>query len=893
MTAENEKTKIAEKAKLLDQTMQMAVHWFEENGTAATARTMREYARVAKTLARTAPRNQAFAVYGESQAGKSYLMGELSAPEKPVHSLAQQDPAATGSAKADDNFKVTWPEQKPVNFIGDDGINPQNNGESSGLVSRFTRQPLPVSPRKPLTIPVRLLSPTDVVSIIGNAFFSDFELTSDPLDLQKDILDFLEPLETDAAKGLMGINEIEILEEYFSSRFAPNAQYLPFKKPDYWNWLKKHVHHLSLPSLVKALSPLWRKIDCLNKYVGTLLAALQALGAPEDAFCGMDALLPSSESILNVKVLNDYNNENAVNSSPDVQLVAPSGKIASLQRYVAAALVSELIIPLSEQRWDFQEKADLLDFPGGRAREILKDPSAALGKEGHLFLRGKVDYLFQLYQDNMETTSTLLCVGEGNQNVKSVPRMIESWVENTIGKTPEQRLNKDVALFFILTKFDTSLKEGDVIAADSTARFDTRINASLLEPYNGSEWLKNWTPGRNFNNTYWLRAPRFGLAYKKDPDTGREIAGDYADSLVNRIQSIHDAHNRSKYVVKYFRDPEAAFNAVMTPNDGGITYLASNLNSLSRKDTKTAQVKAALDACIAGAEKLAKSFYHDASGADEEKKARKEAEAFASSSIIKIEDNGYFGRFLERLIPTSDEIATLWREFNKETAGSQNANTNLQKRKMATMASIFQKHDDEDTESPDDILNRPDTYSIFSERLLKYWREKTLGSLLLDTDAAQRERDHFSLDVDTLKPFLKQLSRLQENCGLENTLATKLRQQCSTASVLNQKGDKVSIICLEELGCFVSCMGYLPQSVLAAHDGRPNDPITKKPIFTIPEEPGLYPNIQTQVDGGYTWMLAWVTAVLERCKELGPSFDPAINAALGQIIAGYDQLAHP
>lgn len=855
---------ISEIATNFEQTTQKAVKWLETNGPAKAARKMRAYGREAKRLARTAKRPQAFAVYGESQAGKSYLMGELSAPEKGI-------------------FTVTWPGQKPVNFIGEEGINPQNNGESSGLVSRFTTQPLPLSPDASLPVPVGMLCPTDVVSIIGNAFFSDFELKDNYQNLETEIMGSLAALEPDTEAGLLGINEIETLEEYFNNKFASNAQFVPFKKPDYWNWLKKNASRLSLAKLVQALSPLWRKIPSLTTYAYELLSSLEQMGAPESAFCGMDALIPASESILNVKMLSEPGGV--------IRMVTPSGKSVSIQRSIASALVSELVIPLSHPRWEFQATTDLLDFPGGRTREIFKTPEDGAGKEGLLFLRGKVDYLFQLYQDNMETTSTLLCVGEGNQNVKSVPRMIESWVEHTIGASPTERQGKDTALFFILTKFDTSLKEGDVIAANSTARWDTRLDASLVQPYGDLEWMREWTPGKTFNNTYWLRAPRFGLAYKKDAQ-GHELPGQYAESLVHRIDEIHDAHNRSEKVRKYFSNPEEAFNAVMQPNDGGITYLAKNLQRLSANKAKDTQVRAALGKCLHQAEHLAKTFYHDASAAEEEKKAKADAKVFISTSILPMQAQGRYGRFLERLIPTTSDIAAEWRTFNTEISTAQNISQLQEAEDQQLLASLFEDDDEPDAAPQADALKPldQDRFTRFADRILTYWREQTLKTLLSDTPEAQIERQYFSLTCDTLKPFLEQLWHLQEHGHFATRLAGKLREQCGHESPLIQKGDKPAIICAEMLGSFISCMGYSLLPASAVHDDRPLSSLTRKPVFIVPDEPALYPDIQDDADGGKTWMVDWCKALIARFSELGPSFDVTANEALGKIIVDYTQI---
>lgn len=840
-----------------------AAQWFETHGPEDAARQIRAIGRQAKRMARSSSRPQAFAVYGASQAGKSYLMGQLAAPEKEV-------------------FQVTWPGKDPIDFLGASGINPQNQGESSGLVSRFTTTHPPASPDPAMPVAVEFLSPVDVVLIISNSFFSDFDLSENYQDLETEIMPGLASLKPETKTGLLDINDIEFLEEYLKKNFPSKAQFVPFKQPDYWEWMKKNAPYLSLPNLVQALSPLWRKTDFLTSFVRELLGTLEQIGTPDIAFFGMDALLPSSSSILNVNVLSE--------SSGMLQVITPSGKQASIPRYAAAALVAELIIPLTHPRWDFQNNADLLDFPGARARESFRTVDAAQEKKGHLFLRGKVDYLFQRYQDNMEITSTLLCVGPSNLEAKNLALMIENWISYALGATPEERVGKDETLFLILTKFDESLADGGAFAAGDTARWDRRMEASLEKAFGTSQWVTQWTPDQTFKNTFWLRAPRFANIYEVDAD-GREIPEQYKKEVGPRIDDLRTSHARSEKIRKYIRNPNDAFDGVMAPNDGGITYLAKRLEYLGRSRAKDAQIQAILTKDLAQALKLTRAFYHDSSAAEEEKRAREEAKAFVIGSLQPMQDRGRYGRFLERLIPSTNDIAEEWRRFNTETDPSQAAAPKSQSQSSLLLSALFS---DDAPQASDQAEAAPaankDRYDNFAARILDYWNTHTLGSLLEDTEESKIERAHFSLSPETLNPFLQQLWRLQKENGFAAKLADRLREQCSHESLFIQRGEKAGIICSEMLGNFVTCLGFTPLPANAPDDGRPKHPQTGLPIFTIPDTPPLYPDIQN-IDGGEAWLFEWCLALVERFKELGPSFDPVANATLGKIVDEYTSIS--
>jgi hypothetical protein len=103
----------------------------------------------------------------------------------------------------------------------------------------------------------------------------------------------------------------------------------------------------------------------------------------------------------------------------------------TLPRSEVTALIAELRIVISEQPWDFFQHTDLLDFPGARSREQIKDLPAFLETGDalqSLFLRGKVAYLFERYCAEQELTSMLLCIGPSNQEVKTLPEMVYDWI---------------------------------------------------------------------------------------------------------------------------------------------------------------------------------------------------------------------------------------------------------------------------------------------------------------------------------------------------------------------------------------------------------------------------------------------------------------------------------
>lgn len=120
----------------------------------------------------------------------------------------------------------------------------------------------------------------------------------------------------------------------------------------------------------------------------------------------------------------------------------------SLPRPVVTALAAELRIVCRERPLPFFEQTDLLDFPGYRTRfksdlkRFFRDAPDRAPRE--VFLRGKVDYLFQRYTGDLELTTMVLCIADSTLEVPSLPKAVESWVALTHGDTPEKRRGKPV-----------------------------------------------------------------------------------------------------------------------------------------------------------------------------------------------------------------------------------------------------------------------------------------------------------------------------------------------------------------------------------------------------------------------------------------------------------------
>ena len=168
-------------------------------------------------------------VFGPSQAGKSYLVSVLARP-KGTHSLE----ADFGGVRKD--------------FITE--INPPGDRESTGLVTRFTVRRDAVDPSYPVSL--RLLSETDLVKVLGNTFFSDFDPNLRSANVQPPDEDTIRAaivsMRAQAGQRQQHLDEIAMFDigEYFEQYFK--AWTAPFNRAGYWEALAEFGHLLAYES---------------------------------------------------------------------------------------------------------------------------------------------------------------------------------------------------------------------------------------------------------------------------------------------------------------------------------------------------------------------------------------------------------------------------------------------------------------------------------------------------------------------------------------------------------------------------------------------------------------------------------------------------------------------
>lgn len=860
--------KLAAEAKKVGEVAGRALDWFAGAArpgldAAALARELRGVGLRAARLAAAAARPMCVGVFGPSQAGKSYLISAL--------------------AQSADAPLMAMFEDRAVDFVRD--INPEGGREATGLVTRFTMKRIATPPGMPVAL--RLLSQTDVVKIIGNAFLSDF----DPADVEAPSPGAIEAA-LDQARGRMlpsafdRLSEDDVyvdLREYFESRFGGHALVQALKAARFWQAASEIAPRLDHPARAALFGVVWGRVARLDDAYLRLAGALAQLGHPDDAFCPLTALVPRETSIIDVLTLNRF-------GQPDdttIAVATRSGLRADLPRAVLAALVAEVTVQLRDKPWDFFDVTDLLDFPGARSREQIRDPARHLADPAKLpavLLRGKVAYLFERYCAETELTGMLLCIGPSNQEVRTLPRMVEEWINGTHGDTPAKRATQPTALFFVLTKFDMEFesKKGQ---AEGGGRWTARLAASLIDFFGKeSTWPREWHPGRPFDNLFWLRNPNVANKAILDYDEQGKETGIRPQEAA-RVAQLRADFIGNDDAQKHFADPALSWDEAMRLNDGGIGHLAARLRPVCDPALKRRQVAARLADLGERLRARLLPHWHSADLAQELAKRRAASRAVAVA-LAKAVERQRFGHLLRALAPEADEIAAVLARtrFAATEAGA------IPVGARTGAAGLLAELDFGDEPPPEvESAGPEDEADHLASVALKLWADRLHA--FADAPATHAL---YGMTPEVAGTLVAELLRSARREKLQTALAAELRGILGFRRHASAAAAICGLCAALRIGGFVAALGFDTKPIAE----RPVVGAERRPVFAPRlKVDGLPPLGVVAADYDRQQSLDWVQAFL-RSTDLNvqgdgeDAVDVARNAALGRILSDLDTALH-
>lgn len=829
----------------------------------ALTRNMRRTIRRGNKLRTAAQSNMAVSVFGPSQNGKSFLVSVLARPDGKPLMTAFNDPDGE------------------LSYIRD--INPEGEGESTGLVTRFTME----RPKTPVgyPVPLRLLSLADVAQLLINSFFMDGD-KSEPEPDPTELVAHIEKFQERAGRGSGGITSDDVWEiaDYVDRNFRSFAY--ASKLSALFEAAAELAPKLDIADLTSFFAPLWGGYQEFTDLFEALVNGLAALDFATDVSAPLAALIPRETSIIDVAQLHRIGQADA----GVLDIALPDGRVVTLPRPIICAITSEFVLPMRDLPDDMFRQTDLLDFPGTRNRfaQPLKttfvDPKGGLGQ---LILRGKVAYLFDRYVEDQKINAMLLCIKNSNMESIDLPKLVENWVTMTQGGTPERRAQTACILFFCLTFFDVHLIDS-AAAAGETSRFEKRLYQSIIEKFGSSNWVRNWTPGKKFQNTFWMRNPNFFVEalfdYNETFDPPREkLKADKA----RRMDELREGCLAAPLVQDHFADPAAAWDAAMTENDGGVTYLKQHLKpvcNIGRKlDQISGQLGALRDEVIAGIES-----YYISDDLDERRQEKQDAADALIDELEAAFHRPCFGALLGALMVDQD---TLYDRMIRVPAGIRisNAAYGDNAGDASGLVSALRPRRSQAVAKPraapaETAGARTMTRPAFqADMAMLVWNE-VLDRLRDNPDLGQE----FGISHDCASSLVAELLHASRREKLEQRVREALAD-ISYGLTLDGPAGPASVIASEVINRFVATLGYdqipeverprapdLGEGEIAVFAERP----AYDDVHDLPEEPR-----GTRVTYWRDWVHSLDAMFQANASTVsGVSFDVERNAALGRIL---------
>lgn len=844
---------------------------------------LRRSRNLCRRLGAAAQRPLSVGVFGMSQAGKSYL----------ISTLAQSD---SGRLRTD-------LDDAELDFI--EHINPPGGGkEATGLVTRFTRQPS-ASP-KGFPIELTLFSEADVIKVLGNSYFNDFDserVNSDtsPEHIRRHLAQFEKQRQPAPTGGLDEDDMVDLLD-YFQGRYAKSMKPL---LADFWPTVIELAPRLSADARGRLLSVLWGEENtALTEVYVKMRNALATLGNARTVFVPLSALVKpsaggyewSADSILNVDVLDRLGRDDA--EPLRVLPVGAEGEIGAetgIARSLLAALTAEMKFVLADPPVaSMLESVDLLDFPGYRGRlaianldDIRKDPRMADSDPvAQLLLRGKVGYLFERYTDDQEMNVLIMCTRCDIQiEITALEPVLSSWVKSTQGTSPEERAARPAGLIWVITQLDKRLMPvpGQSDAAVNQL-WGSMIHITLLERFGQCEWVQEWADGACFDNVFLMRKPGFMSAVIETEEraSGETIEGALKPGEGERLDRLRDLFAKNENVARHVRDPEAAWAAVLAPNDGGMGRLAAYLATVSAREIKLNRIAEQVSKTKAALEKRFEDYFF-AEGAGE---VEKKTQAAAAVSAAVEEHADAFGEMVFALQPPSEHLRRLYLSADAAPAsdGAEGSEPAEAPAKRSTLVRLSSVRKDTAATAP---VKAPamGRAGLFAQAVLREWIKQLRA---LPGDAGMLR--FLGLPPAVLQAVTDELVTASDRCRLEERLVATLRpledkRSTTRAGIVDQQ----VLLARNVVNDFVDFAGAGDVPL----DERPASPVDGRKIFEPPAPipVGTLPILpEEEIPYSAMYVLDWLEAFRAMAignagHSAGREISPEQNQWLGKVLA--------
>lgn len=533
--------------------------------------------------------NPAAAMFGESQAGKSYLVSAL-------------------LSEAGNSFKIL--DGKGNEFDFKNQINPRGNEmESTSIITRFSTKYKWVNQDYPII--AKLLSPTDIILVICEAFYNNLKVNK-PLSFDeiKDKISHFENLYINKSECQKLIIEDDVfdIEEYFENNFS-KLVYNNIKDANFFEKISALVTKIAPEEWKDVFSLFWNFNPQLTKLFDDLIKQYKQLNFVDTVYLPIDAVLRDKGTLLDVNRLDEiygaFNGQEPEYSSNTLIFYKDkngNNKEIEFSKPYLCALTAELIFVLPEKTKNdkpFLAQTDLLDFPGTRRFESSSEDNISDKSLTVLLRRGRVDYLFNKYSSNERINALLFCQNHKQSNQSVMPEKLNRWIGNMIGKTQEERENFKSPispLFVISTWFNKDLEfdfSTDKLGVTQSLneRWSQRFTKTLEEQIfkvHEYPWLIEWTISKPyFQNIFLLRdfeksgtdVQNCSSIFKGYNENKWETEEIIPDSYINFRKDLRQSFIEYPFVKRHFENPESSWDSAADINEDGTNLIIEKLTS--------------------------------------------------------------------------------------------------------------------------------------------------------------------------------------------------------------------------------------------------------------------------------------------------------------------------
>lgn len=613
------------------------------------------------------------AAFGESQMGKSYLVSAmLSTPSHP--------------------FAVTDGKNE-YNFISE--INPSSPNstiEATGVITRFTTKQDEHIPQGYLK--VQLLSVSDIILILCEAFYNQVDYLQESLMSTKEINEYVEnivPESPQNTESFLSEDDIQDIKEYLSDKGAvlhKKVNHIVNQGCNLFNFLISHIHELGEGQLSDIIQLLWNKDKHFGQLWSDMLGTYKKLKYSPFVYARFDSVLKRKGTLLDVARLDEmYGQPEDVGGeyTADAEVKLPNdAKPLKVKKSFLSSLIAELRFGLPSelsQTHPFLNYLDILDFPGARRPEQIKQEKLGEGKNLSTVLRrGKVSYLFNKYSSAKRISTLLFCHNNSMSAESSMGGLLDKWVLGNIGESSlkrEEYVRNSVIppLFIIGTWFNKDLeyqdeKQGDTDSLNTrwNRRFNVVLEKEVLKSLGDSNhWFNNWTVTQKaFQNIYMLRDFKYSKSIYNgyDPLKGKPEEGSPVrpSSYPNFFEDLKKSFVTNEFVIKHFASPYEAWDAAATCAQDGTQRIIKALNSIAPNVTEARNKKFSEDVKKTHTEfsSLLAQYYHPESSDEQLKLAKRQAGTSCMQIDRMIGKDAYsFGRLMDNLMISESEIYEL------------------------------------------------------------------------------------------------------------------------------------------------------------------------------------------------------------------------------------------